>query len=364
MSNSSVSPEDLLFDTPYLTDAGYVSAERFTRVQDRAQSTRARAQAAWSQIQDEARKVLPQFQLAVRSDLVAESNRMEGIESSAREVRTLARVRTDLLEAPLSSFVTAVREDPRVLESLGLYRAYSVGDEWARSDTRPREFEIRQLHALVMPTLASGGKYKSASNKIGLSRHIPTPVWNVQREMADLSEWFQRGTGDALLDATVVHAWLTHIHPFDDGNGRMARLLANIALIRSDYPPLLLRSSADRGEYLDALAASDDGDIFPLYDMFGRSVRRLVTRMEKPNYVEAKIRDELLATPVQRHETWRALIKTLFTCLEQKTRERPWSVHWMGVPDLADFEDLEHRNADGNCWFAKLRHAGVDQWLL
>ena len=82
----------------------------------------------------------------------------------------------------------------------------------------------------------------------------------------------------------------------------MARLLANLALVQSHYPPLLLRSTADREPYLDALAASDEADILPLYDLFVGSLRRAVRVMERPNYVESKVRGELLATTAQRYE--------------------------------------------------------------
>jgi Fic/DOC family len=250
----------------------------------------------------------------------------------------------------VSGFLQYVRDDPRVLDSLGLLRAYVVADEWARSEARPREFELRQLHSLVMPALRSAGSYKSRLNEIDGSQHTPTEPWRAAQEMSDLARWFENGCGDAVLDATVVHAWLTHIHPFEDGNGRMARLLANLALVQSRYPRLLLRSGPDRGQYLDALVASDEGDV--------------VKAMEKPNYVNSKIRDELLATTEQRHQIWRGLAQTFFTCLEQKSRDTDWTIRLMGYPSLEDFDLFESRSVDGNCWFAKLRHYGVDEWLL
>ncbi|MCA1680057.1 MAG: Fic family protein [Actinobacteria bacterium] len=245
-----------------------------------------------------------------------------------------------------------------------LYRAYQIADEWAAAKERPREFELRGLQALVMPTHPNAGAYKVAPNLIGGSAHIPTAPWDVVQQMRELAAWFRTGTGDPVLDATVVHAWLTHIHPFDDGNGRMARLLANLALVQSEYPPLLLRSTSDRGPYLDALASSDDGDILPLYDLFVSSLRRTVRGMERSDYVESKVRDQLLTTPGQRHEVWYGLAASLLSCLDQKTRMGDWSVRQMGYPALEDFELLESRNADGNCWFLKFRHRGIDEWLL
>lgn len=357
-------PSQLLDGTPYLVGDGSAARDRFVVVRDRAASIRLRAQAAAEAISEQARGLLPQFEVALRSDLVAESNRMEGIDSSARELRDLVRVKRELLEMEVSGLVEYIRNDARLLESLGLYRAYEIADEWAKAEQRPREYELRGLHALVMPTLSSGGGYKSAPNEIGGSTHVPTSPWDVVEQMRQLASWFEEGTGDAVLDATVAHAWLTHIHPFDDGNGRMARLLANLALVQSQYPPLLLRSISDRGPYLDALAASDDGDILPLYDLFVSSLRRVVRAMERSDYVEAKIRDQLLATPSQRYQVWRSLAEALFTCVDQKTRMSDWGVRFMGFPSVEDFEWLEERNADGNCWFVKFRHRGLDEWLL
>jgi Fic family protein len=365
MTTSSRPDADMLLrGTPYLIGDGPEAQDRFATVGDQAVRVRDRALQAAATIAEKASAVLPQFDLAVRSDLVAESNRMEGIDTSPRQIRDLARVRKELLEAEVSGFLAHIREDPRVLESLGLYRAYSLADDWSRSEKRPREFELRQLHALVMPTLPSGGNYKAARNMIRGSKHVPTEPWSVRHEMSELAAWFVEGTDDPVLDATVVHAWLTHIHPFDDGNGRMARLLANLALIQAHYPPLLLRSGSDRGQYLDALAASDDGDILPLYDIFVKSLLRVVKTMEKPNFVESKIRDELLATTRQRYLAWHGLADAFFMSMEQKARRAGWQVRLMGYPTTEDFTLLEDRSPEGNCWFAKFRYHAIDEWLL
>lgn len=357
-------PSALLAGTPYLVGDEQAARDRFLVVRARATRIRARAIAAARSIAQQAANVLPQFEVALRSDLVAESNRMEGIDSSPQGLRSLVRVKRELLAMEISGLIECIRSDPRLLESLGLYRAYEIADEWATAKQRPREFELRGLHALVMPTLTSAGAYKAAPNEIGGSEHVPTSPWDVSSQMSELAAWFDTGTGDAALDATVVHAWLTHIHPFDDGNGRMARLLANLALVQSNYPPLLLRSIADRGPYLDALAASDNGDILPLYDLFISSLTRTVRVMERPDYVETKIRDNLLSTTSQRHKVWLALAESLYGCLDQKTRMGDWSVRFMGYPSVEDFELLERRNADGNRWFVKLAHQHVDEWLL
>jgi Fic family protein len=358
--------DEKLKPTPYLVADGADALARFEIVSTTAGSIRERALSAARSIAIQAQGALGPFEAAVRSDLVAESNRMEGIPSSSSEIRKLVQIKRELLDADVGSFVEFLKDDPRMLDELGHYRAYAVADEWAKSDQRPREFELRALHGLVMASHECAGRYKTAPNEIGGSDHVPAHHWDTPRDMGDLGHWFETGTDDAVLDAAVVHAWLTHIHPFDDGNGRMARLLANLALIQAHYPPLLLRSGADRGQYLDALAASDDGDILPLYDLFAKSLRRVVRGMEHPRYVESKIRNELLGTVPQRRTAWKAIAQTLETCLEHKTRNSNWSVRLMGYPTEEDFRLLEERSPDGNSWFVKLRDRkeGRDEWLL
>ena len=69
--------------------------------------------------------------------------------------------------------------------------------------------------------------------------------------MADLGHWLE--TAD-MTPATAfdVHFRLTAIHPFSDGNGRTARMLMNLLLIRGGYVPIAVRPE-DRKTYLDAL---------------------------------------------------------------------------------------------------------------
>ena len=59
--------------------------------------------------------------------------------------------------------------------------------------------------------------------------------------------------------SALSHFRLVHIHPFIDGNGRTARLLMNLVLIREGYPPAVIRHER-RPEYYDALDQAHEGD--------------------------------------------------------------------------------------------------------
>ena len=346
--------EDYLANTPYLTTGDPLAESRFISVLAKAAEVRNRARATQERISSEASQLLAPYWTAVRSDLVAESNRIEGYSWDAAQVRELAVAHKVLLNGPVGAFMTALQGDNRVYQALGLYRAHELAESWARSSSRPREFEVRALHQLITAGESYAGRYKIKSNRIAGTKHVTTEPLDVPRAMYELSDWWSRTSGDPALDATVVHAWLTHIHPFEDGNGRTARLLANYALIQAGYPPLLLRSQADRGQYYDALAASDDGDILPLFELFVSVLRRTVRTMSSPNYVEEVVQDRLLTSVRAKYSTWLYLPQQFVSHLRTELGQIEWSVEEQGYPDVSAFSLLANRDPDGNGWYLKV----------
>lgn len=81
---------------------------------------------------------------------------------------------------------------------------------------------------------------------------------------------------DGKMSAEVQAAWLHHrftqIHPFQDGNGRLARALASLVLIKQDLFPLVVTRN-DRTAYLDTLEAADAGDLKPHVDLIAKLQR-------------------------------------------------------------------------------------------
>lgn len=112
------------------------------------------------------------------------------------------------------------------------------------------------------------GKYKTTPNHVLLtdgSVHSYAPVAETAPEMARLVEQLQSAefaAADPIVQAAYAHYALVVIHPFSDGNGRVARALASVYLYRDGAVPLLV--FADRKPiYLDALHSADSGDYFP-----------------------------------------------------------------------------------------------------
>lgn len=86
---------------------------------------------------------------------------------------------------------------------------------------------------------------------------------------------------DAHISPEVQAAWLHHrftqIHPFQDGNGRVARALASLVLVKEGLFPLVVTRD-DKGEYVDSLEQADDGDLKPLVKLFSKLQRKQFTK--------------------------------------------------------------------------------------
>jgi Fic family protein len=112
--------------------------------------------------------------------------------------------------------------------------------------------------------------------------HEYCPSEHVASEMDAMLALHHRHMRDK-VPAEVEAAWLHHvftqIHPFQDGNGRIARLLATYVLLGNDYFPLTLVDTRDRVAYLDALEDADRGNLIPLIDLFVRVQRRTFVRV-------------------------------------------------------------------------------------
>jgi Fic family protein len=103
----------------------------------------------------------------------------------------------------------------------------------------------------------------------------------VAEHMERLVAWIE-GDGKAIhpaLAAAVAHYEFVRIHPFDDGNGRGARILMNIILIRSGYPPCVIRRE-DRAAYLEALAKADADEHGPFMALVLGSLTRTLETLE------------------------------------------------------------------------------------
>ncbi len=141
-------------------------------------------------------------------------------------------------------------------------------------------FQIRQLHALVLSRIddKNAGQYRQVPVRIVGATHEPPPAWDIPAQMGDWADWVQMQEGgmDIVELAALAHHKLVAIHPFIDGNGRTARLLMNLLLLRHEYPPAIIARS-NRRLYYRVLAQADKGQVAPLINLVGRAVEHSLT---------------------------------------------------------------------------------------
>lgn len=165
-------------------------------------------------------------------------------------------------------------------------------------DERPLSTSyVKELHALLtqnqeetegrdqfgnrVPIPLLKGAYKRKPNSpMGRSGavHEYCPPEQVASQMDTLIEMHRHHVGVAPeVEAAWLHHRFTQIHPFQDGNGRVARALATLVLVKAVRFPLVVRS-ANKSTYLDALESADLGDLKPLIAFFSEIQRREFVR--------------------------------------------------------------------------------------
>lgn len=190
------------------------------------------------------------------------------------------------------------------------------------------EERLFDWHAALFPTGRSGmHKIKTAawrddvmqvtSGPMGKERvHFEAPAASkVPREMSLFLEWIEKEQNlDLVLKAGLAHLWFVTIHPFDDGNGRIARALTDMLLAQADKSPQRFYSmsaqiQAERNEYYDILENTQKGDldITPWLIWF---LDCLIRSMDQT--------DETIAKSMVRAQFWETHKETLLNARQQK----------------------------------------------
>ncbi len=346
--------------SPYLLDDSLSGAERAAFLRESCEEVEVRQREVQTRFEAESAQIRQSLKRVTQSRLVYESNKLESAGLPLEETdAAIAAAPSDLTQ--LSRFIAeeAVKADAHLLEVLGLHEATifarKLADDFCAAAIPVREIDLRSLHEMTLPTARFAGRYRNIEVGISGSSHRPPSVVEVPAQMAQLVSWLNDTAAPPALAAAVVHSWLTIIHPFEDGNGRVARLLANVVLLKASWPPLIVRSS-DRLQYLDALVASDQGgDLLPLFDLFVKSLRRSLREFEKPDLAERLFIADLKKFPDRRYSVWWDELDDFLACLRAELQGDDIYIDRVSVPNESVFYLLEERDPSGNTWLAKVR---------
>ena len=211
--------------------------------------------------------------------------------------------------------------------------AFQKIKEWATDTETPlTEQDIKNLNQIILvqpfwknaitpdgqPTRRqiTVGNYKTQPNSVRLPNgelFEYTAPQEVPIKMQELMEWYrdEQTTLHPITLAAMFHYKFVCIHPFDDGNGRVSRLLMNYVLLAHKLPPVVIKSS-DKQNYLHALHLADTGQ----YEAFIRYIAEQVVSslemaikaakgesIEEPDDLDKEI--ALVARQLQHQETYK-----------------------------------------------------------
>jgi Fic family protein len=136
------------------------------------------------------------------------------------------------------------------------------------------EIVALHAHALLRTPEARPGVWRTTTIAAFPSGMVPPPAWLIARDMAAFTDRFAGGPpadSNPLLWVVDAHARFTRVQPFTAGNGRAARLLTNLLLLRLGLPPLVI-GARDRGRYLRDRTPAGGRGVPPLAVLFARSL--------------------------------------------------------------------------------------------
>jgi Fic family protein len=228
---------------------------------------------------------------AVRHDQGRLLGRMEGLGFRLREEAVLQTLTQDVMKS--SEIEGEVLDAAQVRSSIARRLGIDVGglvpsersvegivevmlDATGKFDQPLTEDRLQGWHAAHFPTGRSGmtrirvGQWRDdAAGPIGREHvhYTAPPASRVADEMKVFLDWFNApATTDPVMKAAIAHLWFVTIHPFEDGNGRIARAIADLALARSEDSPQRFYSMSsqirlERAAYYDNLERIQKGDV-------------------------------------------------------------------------------------------------------
>ena len=274
-------------------------------------------------------------------------------------------------------------------EALNLSHALDFLEELAGASERPiGEADIRQIHALVLQGLdEDAGAYRKVPVEISGSGFAPPGPESVPVQMQEFADWCSAASMPeeadfasirGLLAAAVAHTWFVTVHPFIDGNGRVARLLMNLLLMRYGFPVAIV-SREDRLRYYDALETSQSSDLTPVCVLLAECIEESLEEYERAVQEQREQTEwaESLAQRIDRtgtirlrneYEVWRnamELLKSYFRRsvddLDSATGTMRFYLKDFGNLEFEKYASLRTGGSAKRTWFLRVDFRGADR---
>ena len=270
-------------------------------------------------------------------------------------------------------------------EAKNLSVALDFLEDLAKSTSDPITLhDVRQVHLLILKGIddANAGGFRKQDVVISGSDYKPPSHMDVENEMDALMRWLgpvsASGQFDAIVIAAAAHAWFAQIHPFIDGNGRTARILMNLVLMRAGYP-IAIVTREDRSRYIDALEQSQIGDLTPFVKLISECVSETLEQYEDAaaeqrqqnewtQSLASKYGQTQLIKVKNEYELWRNAMELMLShykaVVEQLNDEVPFLnvyIREYGMLEFEKYAALRERNSAKRTWFFRVDFRGEDR---
>ena len=169
--------------------------------------------------------------------------------SNAIEGNTLTLRETDLVLRGLTIDQKPLKDH---MEAVGHKEAFDFVSELVKDNIPISESIIKQIHYLVLADKREDrGVYRRVPVRIVGAQHEPVQPYLIKPKMEQLLYDFAASTEHIVTKLARFHIEFEGIHPFIDGNGRTGRLLVNLELMKSGFPPIDIKFT-DRIDYYNA----------------------------------------------------------------------------------------------------------------
>ena len=132
------------------------------------------------------------------------------------------------------------------------FKTYASMLESIEKGTEFSEEYVKDLHEMLLDGIINGGLYRNINLSIKGSNHTPCDYIKVYDRMKKYYVTLETFEGNSIEKASYAHLQLAKIHPFLDGNGRLARLVLNFMLIKEGYLPISIPAK-DKHNYFNLL---------------------------------------------------------------------------------------------------------------
>lgn len=310
-------PNIAISGTPYVYDKGIIPL--IQKIDERVRFLRSQGRLT--------PEVLQRIQKYFRIKNIHHSNAIEGNRLDYGETRMVVEQGLTITGKPLRDS----------LEAKNLAQAMDFFEELVSHTDKPITLhDVRQIHAAILAGIddSNAGKYRLSEVEISGSQYKPPSYIHVPDEMEKFGIWLETITSadyvfqtSPVILACAAHTWFVYIHPFLDGNGRTARILMNLVLMRHGYP-ISIVTRDDRARYYDSLEASHGSDLTPFIslicdtleeslDEYERAVREQVDNLEWARSLMQQVKVQQEKALRVQYDVWKSAMELLKSYFKQ-----------------------------------------------